>query len=134
MKNKKYKHVLGNHFQLERNNYFSTFTINIESLLIHLINICICFASKYILIPHFSCIPKDFYILKYLVFVSKLHNQIKVFSTFKHNIFQIKILANVALTPDLCMSPCNIIMLTCKYLLLNVNSKSSIPCISLTKI
>ena len=35
MNNKHYKHVLGRPFRLERNKYCSTFTINIESSLIH---------------------------------------------------------------------------------------------------
>ena len=41
MKNEQYKHVLGSLFYLERNKYCSTLTINIESSLIHSMNIFI---------------------------------------------------------------------------------------------
>ena len=54
-KNKQYKRVFGSIFRLERNNYCSTFTINIEPSLINSMNINIyLLASKHILIPGLS--------------------------------------------------------------------------------
>ena len=46
MKNKQCKHVFGSLFYLERNTYCSTFTKNIDSSLIHSMNIFICLQAK----------------------------------------------------------------------------------------
>ena len=70
MKNKQHKHVLRSLFHPKHNKYCSTFTINLHSFTHNHIYLL---ASKYILIPHCSCIPKEMFLKKEVVFVSKLH-------------------------------------------------------------
>ena len=72
MTNEQYKCVFGSLFHLERNKYCLTFTINIESSLIHSMNIfkiSVCFKITYL-----------------------MHDKSKLFSAFKSNIFLIKII------------------------------------------
>ena len=90
-------HVLWSPFCLECNKYCSTFTRNIESSLIHSLIIYFCLQ----LIPRCSCNPKLMFLkLSGVCFkITYLHvmkNQ-SLFSTLKHNIFLIKLVAYAAL-------------------------------------
>ena len=62
MKNKQYKRVSRSLFQLERNRYFSTFKINIESSLVHSMNL-------------FTCLPANMMYSQYISFFLKIQSK-----------------------------------------------------------
>ena len=71
MKNKQYRCVFGSLFHLERNKYCLTFTINIESSLIHSMNIfkiSVCFKITYLMTNQnfFSAFKSNIFLIKNL--------------------------------------------------------------------
>lgn len=84
---KQYKRVLRTPFRLDHNEYCSTFTMNIASLLIHSINLFFLFASKYILICGFAVFWGKCFHISGVYFEITFQLQIKVIFNFQTQYF-----------------------------------------------